>query len=418
MKNEIMVTLPPLDVFFLPHVSDFLKIALGDSGSFPRLVETMANTAGVKAPHRTTLKKAESQPVTRGAAMKIQRVWQASIPDKQFLESIEAAVEPWNGLQLKNNGSSWVAALAGADKSKIGSALKGSRVASFLEQRMAQEKAFLDWVKQETSRQPNKQHDDPAVWIRRGQEFLREHTLVDPELISLIAEIDHTVRNPESAEWRKGKSILHLVNHQLRIDFYYTLLCELALDVADYLVAHGAYETHKQQLVDQGFVGDIAPRSPAQEAPSEKDRPLIRLFEVWKYRLSALNGCDFSYRRMASYLPLPGDCSEEEFASRAFETPADHRYGKLKRWRKGTIPDLSDFETFIARLCAGHDSDHYLAWMKAQVALAWGRLIDEEEATLSSIFSAHPDLQRFNAIGFYSKYWSHYQKQAADISAA
>ncbi|MDC8454704.1 hypothetical protein [Marinobacter sp. DS40M6] len=417
MKNGTMVTLPPLDVFFLPHVSDFLKIALGDSGSFPRLVETMANTAGVKAPHRTTLKKAESEPVTRGAAMKIQRVWQASIPDKQFLESIEAAVEPWNGLQLKNNGSSWVAALAGADKSKIGSALKGSRVASFLEKRMAQEKSFLDWVKQETCRQPNKQHD-PAVWIRRGQEFLREYTLIDPELISLIAEIDHTARDPESAEWRSGKSILNLVNHQLRVDFYYTLLCELALDVADYLVVQGAYEAHKQQLVDQGFVGDIAPRSSALEALSEQDRPLIRLFEVWKYRLSALNGCDFSYRRMASYLPLPGDSAGEEFVSPAGYTLAMLKYRKLKRWRSGTIPDLSDLETFIARLCAGHDSDHYLAWMKAQAALAWGRLIDEEEATLSSIFSAHPDLQRFNAIGFYSKYWSHYQKQAADISAA
>ena len=417
MKNRIRVTLPPLDVFFLPHVSDFLRIALGDLGSFPRLVKTMANAAGVEAPHLNTLKKAEQQPVTPSTAMKIKRVWRASIPDKQFLESIEAAVEPWNGLQLKNNGSSWVAALAGADKSKIGSALKGSRVASFLEQRMAQEKAFLDWVKQETSRQPNKQHD-PAVWIRRGQEFLREHTLVDPELISLIAEIDHTTRNPESVEWLRGKCILRVVNHQLRVDFYYTLLCELALDVADYLVAHGAYETHKQQLVDQGFVGDIAPRSSAQEAPSEKDSPLIRLFEVWKHQLSALNGCDFSYRRMASYLPLPGDCSEEEFASRAFETPADHKYGKLKRWRKGTIPDLSDFETFIARLCAGHDSDHYLAWMKAQVALAWGRLIDEEEDALASIATTHPDLQCFNAIGSYSTYWNCYQKQAADISAA
>ena len=417
MKNGTMVTLPPLDVFFLPHVSDFLKIALGDSGSFPRLVETMANTAGVKAPHRTTLKKAESEPVTRGAAMKIQRVWQASIPDKQFLESIEAAVEPWNDLQLKNNGSSWVAALAGADKSKIGSALKGSRVASFLEKRMAQEKSFLDWAKQETSRQPNQQHN-PTVWIRQGQEFLREYTLIDPELISLIAEIDHTARDPESAEWRWGKSILHLVNHQLRVDFYYTLLCELALDVADYLVVQGAYEAHNQQLVDQGFVGDIAPRSSALEALSEQDRPLIRLFEVWKYRLSALNGCDFSYRRMASYLPLPGDSAGEEFVSPAGYTLAILKYRKLKRWRSGTIPDLSDLEIFIARLCAGHDSDHYLAWMKAQAALAWGRLIDEEEETLASIFSAHPDFQRFNAIGSYSKYWSHYQKQAADISAA
>ncbi|WP_379944568.1 hypothetical protein OZ656_13055 [Marinobacter sp. LM1] len=417
MKSRVRVTLPPLDVFFLPHVSDFLRIALGDSGSFPRLIKTMANAAGVEAPHLNTLKKAEQKPVTLSTAMKIKRVWHASIPDKQFRESIEAAVEPWNGLQLKNNGSSWVAALAGADKSKIGSALNGSRVASFLEKRMVQEKTFLDWVKQETSRQPNKQHD-PAVWIRRGQDFLREYTLVDPALISLIAEIDHTATNPESAEWRKGKSILHLVNHQLRIDFYYTLLCELTLDVADHLVVHGAYEAHKQQLVDQGFVGDIAPQTSAQEAPSEKDRPLIRLFEVWKYRLSELNGCDFSYRRMASYLPLPRDCSEEEFASRAFETPADHKYGKLKRWRKGTIPDLSDFETFIARLCAGHDSDHYLAWMKAQVALAWGRLIDEEEEALASIATTHPDLQCFNAIGSYSAYWNHYQKQAADISAA
>jgi len=417
MKSRVWVTLPPLDVFFLPHVSDFLRIALGDSGSFPRLVKTMANAAGVEAPHLNTLKKAEQKPVTPSTAMKIKRVWHASIPDKQFLDSIEAAVEPWNGLQLKNNGSSWVAALAGADKSKIGSALKGSRVASFLEQRMAQEKAFLDWVKQETSRQPNKQHD-PAVWIRRGQEFLREHTLVDPELISLIAEIDHTARNAESAEWRKGKSILHLVNHQLRIDFYYTLLCELALDVAEYLAAHGVYEAHRQQLVDQGFVGDIAPRSSPLGTLSEQDRPLIRLFEAWKHRLSALNGCDFSYRRMASYLPLPGDSAGEEFVSPAGYTLAMLKYRKLKRWRSGTIPDLSDLETFIARLCAGHDSDHYLAWMKAQAALAWGRLIDEEEEALASIATTHPDLQCFNAIGSYSAYWNHYQKQAADISAA
>lgn len=163
MKSRVRVTLPPLDVFFLPHVSDFLRIALGDSGSFPRLIKTMANAAGVEAPHLNTLKKAEQKPVTLSTAMKIKRVWHASIPDKQFLESIEAAVEPWNGLQLKNNGSSWVAALAGADRSKIGSGLKGSKVASFLEKRMAQEKSFLDWAKHETSRQPNKQHDPPRL---------------------------------------------------------------------------------------------------------------------------------------------------------------------------------------------------------------------------------------------------------------
>lgn len=406
-----MVTLPPLDVFFLPHVSDCLKITLGDSGSFPRLVEAMANTAGIKAPHRTTLKKAESEPVTRGAAMKIQRIWHSSIPDKQFLKEIEDAAQPWNALQFKSNGSSWMAALAGVERSKIGEAFKGARVAGFIQKRIAQEKSFLDWVKRETDRQP-------AVWIRQAQQFLTDNTFVDPELISLIAEIDHTARDPESLEWLREKCILRVVNHQLRVDFYYMLLCELGLDVAGYLAAHGVYEAHRRQLVDQGFVGDIAPRSSSVGTLSEHDRPLILLFEAWKHRLSVLNGCDFSYRRMASYLPLPGDCSEEEFASRAFETPADHRYGKLKRWRKGTIPDLSDFETFIARLCAGHDSDHYLAWMKAQAALAWGRLIDEEEAALSSIFSVHPDLQRFNAIGFYSKYWSHYQKQAADISAA
>jgi hypothetical protein len=115
MKNGIMVTLPPLDVFFLPHVSDFLRIVRGDSGSFPRLVETMANTAGIKAPHRTTLRKAESEPLTRGAAMKIRRVWHSSIPDKQFLKEIEVAAQPWDALQLKNNGSSWMAALVGVE---------------------------------------------------------------------------------------------------------------------------------------------------------------------------------------------------------------------------------------------------------------------------------------------------------------
>lgn len=226
-----------------------------------------------------------------------------------------------------------------------------------------------------------------------------------------MAGINPAANNPESEEWLWRKDILRLVNHQLRIDFYYTLLCEVELDVADHLTQHGLYEAHREQLVEWGFVGDIAPGSPSRR--HERDRPLIRLFEVWKYRLSEINGCEISYRKMASYLPLPRNCSEEEFSSRAFETPGNHKYGKLKRWRNGTIPDLSDFEIFIARLCEGHDSEHYLAWMKAQVALAWGRLINEEEA-LASIFITHPDLQRFNAIGSYSKYWHRYQKQVWD----
>ncbi|MBW0149082.1 hypothetical protein [Marinobacter arenosus] len=415
MAKGIKVTLPPLDVFFLPHVSDFLRITLGDSGSFPRLIEGMAEAAGIKAPHRTTLKKAEHQPVTRGAAMKIQRVWHSSLQNKDFLKDLEIATQPWEDLQLKNNGSSWIAYLAGTERSKIGSALKDSRVASFVEKRIAQEKSFLDWIKQETSRQPNKR-PQPAVWIRQAREFLEDNTLVDSELLSLIAEIDHSAVDPESIEWLRGKSILRVVNHQLRIDFYYTLLCELALDVADYLATHGVCEAHRQQLVDWGFVGDIAPKSSSMRI--RRDRPLVLLFEVWRRRLSALAGEEVTVRKMAGYLPLPKDCTEDEFLSYSSESPGDHKYRRFKKWRKGQIPDQSALEIFIARLCQGHDSDHYLAWMKAQAALAWGRLIDEEEETLAVIFTAHPDLQRFNAIGSYSTYWNRYQKQAADISAA
>lgn len=415
MKKGIIVTVPPLDVFFLPHVSDFLRIILGDSGSFPRLVEAMANAADMKAPHRTTLKKAEYEPVSLSAAMKIRSIWQASIPDKQFLNSIEAAAGPWNALELKNNGSSWMASLAGIERSKIGSALKGSRVTSFIEKRIAQEKLFLEWVKQETSRQPDKKVL-PAVCIRRAQDFLRENTLVNPELISLIAEIDHTAKDTESVEWLRGMSILRLVNHQLRIDFYYTLLCELALDVADYLAIHGVYEAHREQLVDWGFVGDIAPKSSSSRGRSY--RPLVLLFEVWRRRLSALAGEEVTVRRLAGYLPLPGGCTEDEFLSYSSESPGDHKYRRFKKWRKGEVPDQSALEIFIARLCQGHDSEHYLAWIKAQAALAWGRLIDEEEESLASIFILHPDLERFNAIESYSKYWNRYQKQAADIAAA
>jgi hypothetical protein len=413
MKNRIMVTLPPLDVFFLPHVSDFLRIALGDSGSFPRLLETMAGAAGVKAPHRQTLKKAESEPVTRGAAIKIQHVWHSSLPDEQFLKELEVAAEPWNALQLKNNGTSWMAALAGVERTKIGAAVKESRVARFVQKRTALEKFFLDWIKQQTDRQPNRPRQD-AVWIRQAQEFLTDNTLVDPELISLMAGINLAANDPKSEEWRWGKGILRLVNHQLRIDFYYTLLCELALDVADYLEQHGVYGAHRKQLVEWGFVGDIAPGFLSQR--HEKDSPLVRLFEVWRHRLSELNSEELSVRKMARFLPLPGDCTEEEF-SNSCETPADHKYRRLKKWRNGEIPDPSDLETFIARLCEGHESDHYLAWMKAQVALAWGRLINEEEDALAELFIEQPDFQRFNALGSYSRYWNRYQNQAAEISA-
>ncbi|KAE8543764.1 hypothetical protein F6453_3901 [Marinobacter nauticus] len=415
MANGIRVMLPPLDVFFLPHVSDFLRIVLGDSGSFPRLVESMANAAGIKAPHRSTLKKAEQEPITLSVATKIQNVWQASIPDHQLLKSIEAVAQPWNALRLKNNGSSWKASMLGAERSKIGSTLKGSRVASFIEKRIAQEKLFLDWVKRETSRQPDEQAQ-PTVWVRQGQEFLRDNTFLDSELTSLIAEIDHSAKDPTSMEWQRGVSVLRLVNHQLRIDFYYTLLCELSLDVADYLAVNGVYEAHREQMVAWGFAGDIAPGSRSLEP--KKDRPLVWLLEVWRNRLSELAGEKVTVRKMASYLPLPDDCTEDEFLSYSSETPGDHKYRRFKKWRNGEIPDQSDLETFIARLCAGHDSDHYLAWMKAQAALAWGRLINEEEDTLASIFIKHPEFQCFNAIGSYSKYWNRYQKQAADIAAA
>lgn len=415
MKNGMMVTLPPLDVFFLPHVSDFLKITLGDSGSFPRLVETMANAARVKAPHRNTLKKAESEPVTRGAAMKIQRVWHSSIPYAQFLKEIEIASQSWNALQLANNGSSWMAALAGVERPNIGAAVKRSRVFSFIQKRIAQEKSFLDWMKQETDHQPARRQQ-PAVWIRQAQEFLRDNTFVDPGLISLMGKIDPETKDPESDEWRWGKGILRLVNHQLRIDFYYTLLSELGLDVADYLAQHGVYEAHRNQLVEWGFVGDISPVSFSE--CHVKNSPLVRLFEVWRYRLSKLTGKEVSVRKMASYLPLPGDCTEAEFRSYSSETPGDHKYRRLKKWRNGEIPDPSDLETFIARLCEGHESDHYLAWMKSQVALAWGRLINEEKDALAELSSENPDFQRFNALGSYSRYWSRYQEQAANISAA
>lgn len=347
--------------------------------------------------------------------MKIQRVWHSCLPDKDFLKNLEIASRPWDDLQLKNNGSSWMGALAGAERSKIGSALKGSRVASFIERRIAEEKSFLDWIKQETSRQTNKRLQ-AGVCIRQAQEFLNDNTFIDLEVIKLMADIDHTAKNPGSAEWQRGKSMLRVLNHQLRIDFYYSLLCELGLDVAEYLAANGVYDENRDQLLTWGFAGDIAPGFSSQE--SRKDRPLIRLFEVLRQRLSELAGEEVTVRKMASYLPLPADCTVDEFLSYSSESPGDHKYRRFKKWRKGEIPDQSALELFIARLCEGHDSEHYLAWMKAQVALAWGRLIDEEEEALAPIFNAHPDLQCFNAIGSYSKYWNRYKNQAADISAA
>lgn len=120
MTKGIMVTLHPLTYFSNLTFRDFLKIAAGDSDPFPRLVETMASAAGIKAPHRQNLKKADHEPVTHGGAMKIQRFRHSNIPDKQFLKELEVAAEPWNALQLKTDGTSWMSALAGVERSKIG----------------------------------------------------------------------------------------------------------------------------------------------------------------------------------------------------------------------------------------------------------------------------------------------------------
>lgn len=413
MKQKIMVTLPPLDVYFLPHFSDFLKLTIGESGSFPSLVEAMAEAAQIKAPHRQTLRKAEEEPVTPGVARKIQRVWHSSLADTQSLQKLEALAEPWRTHQFKNNGISWISGLAGIAQSPIGRAVEKSRSARFIRKRVEQEKSFLEWFHREYEASSGKPQE-PGLWVRQAQEFLIKNTCVGPELIFSLSQIDPTASDPESDTWRRGLGVLKLVNHQLRVDFYYTLLCELALDVASYLAQHGAYEPHKKQMVESGFVGDIAPLSTLKRGA--KDTPLIRLLEVWKLRLSELNGRTFSWREMASYLPSPSG-SEDEFQSYRSETPREYKYRWLKKWRAGEVPDRSKLESFIARLCEGQESDHYLAWVKAQVALAWGQLIKEEESMLASLVAEYPDFCRFNALGTYGKYWHQYRDQAADISA-
>ncbi len=378
-------------------------------GHFPTLVRSIANENNLKAPDPKTLRKGQKEGVTPSTAEKILGIFRSALTDCLH-SSIEAGIEN----HAKGNGVSWVYGLSGLKYSVIGHSIAGSHFESFIQRRMAQETNALLWVRDRTGLL-NGGHRKPEVFVQYAQCFLRRNTGVNPELISLLSTIDVHATDKNSPAWRWGKSLAKLINHQLRVDFYYSLLCEVTLDIAEYLFENGVYEQYKSQIIEHGLVGDVAPSASAAEYLG--DTPFIKLLEVWTKQRSPSANRPLGWRGLSRYLPSPRGLDAASRNSDEMET-SDNKYSRIKEWRAGVVPKSEQWQQLVESLFGDQDADHHLAWVKCNVALAWGRFMHDELNVLKEVIAEYPELSCFDALGEYQRYWTQYRNHASAISEA
>jgi hypothetical protein len=406
MKDRVLVAYPASELPFVPPFEQFLKL-LGFNSGMSGMVKEIGLEAGKVPPSEKTLKTAFKHTVTRSTAERIRDIMMLRIPEGEDLNELEKSLEPWDNLKLRSNGASWYPAISGLRKWTLKDRFPNCRAEQFIYRRINEEYRFLSKVKPIVS-SPVRTAQERKIPENAMKQLLIDHTFVDQELLEKASVL------PLSAE--EAPQILTALWREIRTDFYYQLMCNLSLDIIDRFRDLGIQSPSKQELLEKGLMGSLAPRL---DLDGKIIYPFARLLERWTHSFSGNPEKPMTWQQLSKAMPHAHDEKVKQLDPDSVEykdlqeIAKQTRKRRLREWRGGVSPSDEQLYQFVVNLVP-KDEDAYYTWLIARIAVMWGRFIDEESLGLEE---GNADLM--SGLMFrYQDVWAHYKDQAADLLAA
>lgn len=407
MKDRVLMIHPSSDIPFLPPFEEFLRLS-GFSAGMPGMIRDLGLQLGKVPPSDKTLKSAFTKPVTRSTANRIQDILAAKLPDNFDLLELSEKFKPWEDLKLRSNGASWFPAILSLREFSLRDRFPNSRAERFIHDRITAEYDCLEEIKR-IALKPNQTKTDKALQEDVMKRLLHEHTFLDSNLIERAS----TVRMSDPERPRIEQQFWQ----DIRIEFYYSLLSNLSLDIMERFVELGIDSKGSDEMVSQGLMGILAPK---REPDGQILYPFAQLLDRWKSVFSEDPNKPLTWRELSKAIPHQSDqeIAKLDPKSREYkdlwDIAMDTRKTRLKEWRSGVLPRDEQLLSFVENLLPENRDGHY-AWLVAHLSLIWGRLIKQEMhryETSGSLYDIEDGL-----LFRYQDIWKHYRDQAADILA-
>jgi hypothetical protein len=242
---------------------------------------------------------------------------------------------------------------------------------------------------------------------------------VEPALIDQGLQIWVSLKSGAVQPHKEQAGLLYGLYTRLRIDFYYQILCNLSLDLIQWLKESEGIAGHEQWLIENSLFGDMVPAFDGHSLTL----PFEQLIDTWR-RNAAPDGGDLSWARIAQSLPNPQGVDLEKQSPAPGQTGDDrkaaigkNKQSRLREWRQGTRPKPDQLDKFVRSLIPD-ESDASFAIMRADIACIWGAFILDELALFEEyglIDAIHETLPAFE---LYPSYWADFKAQAARIVVA
>lgn len=393
---------------FLAPFDEFLRITGFDAG-MPGLIRDLGRRLKKPVPSEKTMQTAFRKNTTRSTADRILDVLHASLPEDFDTDELADKLRPWEDLNVGSNGASWYPAVMGLRKYQLKEALPYSRAEKLINDRVKAEYEFLAELK-DIEQRPIVGKEDRSLKEQSFIRLLHDHTFVDK---SLIENALHTNQSDPGSE-----TVLNRLWQEMRIDFYYNLISALSLDLMQRFRELEIDSGHLDEMVATGPLGTLAP---IRDPSGKVTYPFERLLERWKFVFADSPEQPLSWRQLSKAIPHPSDevvakldpssLEYKDLVEKANET----RKTRLREWRGGTSPKREQLEQFVVNLVP-EDRDAHYALLVGYIAVAWGRLVDQEMAKNED--AGHYHSMDESLLFRYQRVWDEYRDQAAEIATA
>jgi len=418
MAEKIRIGLPESAFPFMPPASKFLAY-LGMSGGIAGLVNKLSHRP--EQPlliDPKTVRKAVREGVSPRSFAQIKDLLD-SVATPEIYEYINSSyLLPWMETRQHQNGLSWLFIARGEHLRIFKDPRPETFTEQFIKRRAEQEMELIQTGQEIREKKPSPEFFDQRL-CEYLIDFFKQHTEVEPALIDQGLHIWVSLKSGAVQPHKEQAGLLYGLYTRLRIDFYYQMLCNLSLDLIQWLKESEGIAGHEQWLIENSLFGDMVPAFDGHSLTL----PFEQLIDTWR-RNAAPDGGDLSWARIAQSLPNPQGVDLEKQSSALGQTGDDrkaaigkNKQSRLREWRQGTRPKPDQLDRFVRSLIPD-ESDASFAIMRADIACIWGAFILDELALFEEyglIDAIHETLPAFE---LYPSYWANFKAQAARIVAA
>ena len=418
MAEKIRIGLPESAFPFMPPASKFLAY-LGMSGGIAGLVNKLSHRP--EQPlliDPKTVRKAVREGVSPRSFAQIKDLLD-SVATPEINEYINSSyLLPWMETRQHQNGLSWLFIARGEHLRIFKDPRPETFTEQFIKRRAEQEMELIQTGQEIREKKPSPEFFDQRL-CEYLIDFFKQHTEVEPALIDQGLQIWVSLKSGAVQPHKEQAGLLYGLYTRLRIDFYYQMLCNLSLDLIQWLKESEGIAGHEQWLIENSLFGDMVPAFDGHSLTL----PFEQLIDTWR-RNAAPDGGDLSWARIAQSLPNPQGVDLEKQSSALGQTGDDrkaaigkNKQSRLREWRQGTRPKPDQLDRFVRSLIPD-ESDASFAIMRADIACIWGAFILDELALFEEyglIDAIHETLPAFE---LYPSYWANFKAQAARIVAA